>query len=223
MGIQRKTCLAAAVAACLALTLQAAPPPDWAKLASDGALFLPGVSSARIVHFSADWAPIGQDTNSVASQAGYPATVEDQTRFLGRMTVANGGLDLKVSLGGTGSGGATYQAWVRNATPVPTGDLSLTVDLPADLFGGKALALGDGDFVLPAQFAEATWQKHVDGAGGAVIPLDDGRKLTIRGGSSVLVQDNRKYGSATFSLRFRFTPAGGDLTEANLALQITLQ
>ncbi len=223
MSFSRKTCLAAAIGGCLAFTAQAAPPPDWAKLASDGALFLPGVSSARIVHFSADWAPVGQDVNSVTVQEGYPATVDGQTRFLGRMAVANGGLDLKVSLGGTASGGAAYQAWVRNATPVPTGDLSLTVELPADLYGGKALVLGDGDHVLPAQYAEATWQKHVDGGGGAVIPLADGRKLTIRGGSSLLVQDNRKFGSSTFSLRFRFTPAGGDLTEANVSLQITMQ
>jgi hypothetical protein len=110
---------------------------------------------------------------------------------------------------------------VRNATPVPTGELALLVRLSGAAGRSFTLLNGIESYVLPEQFNESTWQKCT--GGDVSIILADGKLLRIKGGKNLLIQDDRKYGNDTVQMRFRFEPGDGDIGEASLDLHITLQ
>lgn len=213
------------VAVAMGGSVLAGPLPEWAKLYNDGTLAMPpGVSASGIAHFGPDWQGMTvQDPTVVTAQQGYPMTADGQIRFMGRMVIGQepSGFDLKVSLEPDAEGGFRYRAMVRNATPVPTGELALVIPLSGASGRSFTLLNGIENHVLPELFNESTWQK---GTGGDVsFTLTDGRLLRIKGGKNLLIQDNRKYGTDTVSLRFRFEPSEGDIGEASIDLHITLQ
>jgi len=213
------------VAVAMGGSVLAGPLPEWAKLYSDGTMAMPpGISASGIVHFGPDWQGMTvQEPTTVTAQQGYPVTADGQVRFMGRMVLGQEptGLDLKISLAPDAEGGFHYRAMVRNATPVPTGELAFLVRLSGAAGRSFTLLNGLESHVLPEQFNESTWQKCT--GGDVSIILADGKLLRIKGGKNLLIQDDRKYGNDTVQMRFRFEPGDGDIGEASLDLHITLQ
>ena len=104
-------------------------------------------------------------------------------------------------------------------TPVQLMALHATMSIPGTLREFSA----DGKKVrLPEEYREqCVFNRSIRTLS---ISLAGGRLLTISGSPlRVVIQDNRKFGAPTFSIRFQFTPAQGKLTKSSLSLRFRLQ
>lgn len=203
----------------LATAFCAAAGPDAFKFNKDGSLAVDGIP-AKIIHFDPGWGLTSQGDGSVAPEAGYPKEEGGVWIFKGKFSVKGGVFSLEERASKLSGNSISYEASVKSEQPVPTKELALCLSLPVESFAGRTLDIGGEKVSLPVEFNEVV-VKSKAAFGSFTLPCQ-ATKMRVEGDGSVLVQDDRKFEAQSYSLRFRFTPSAGDLTESRIKLKMDL-
>ncbi|MDX9980256.1 MAG: hypothetical protein RBU25_09560, partial [Lentisphaeria bacterium] len=135
-----------------------------------------------------------QESNAVAGHFPTPANCRGELAFAADIRAVEGALELAYSLRFT------------EATEITGAYVSLF--LPVKLFAGQSVELlgGESKAVLPAETGAGTLLSGR--APGLFVGGETGLAVTMSAPGSVLVQDNRKYGSDQYELRFALFGSG---------------
>lgn len=110
-----------------------------------------------------------------------------------------------------------YQAEVSFTEPAELASLSLETCLPVGKYAGITLKINNNAFVLPKEPGEMLL--YIGRAASLELPSSNGT-ITFRGDFELHIQDNRSFGQPSYTLRIRFTPGYGKITNASLALTV---
>lgn len=162
---------------------------------------LPGLRAAVSMH-GPDWSNAStagatlakQEPNAVAGHFATPANCRGELAFATDIKAVEGALELAYSLRFT------------EATEITGAYVSLF--LPVKLFAGQSVELlgSEGKAALPAEPGAGTLLSGR--APGIFIGGETGLAVTMSAPGSVLVQDNRRYGSDQYELRFALFGSG---------------
>ncbi len=206
--------LATALAAATAAEL-----PAWIRMEPSGELLLDGRLAMRIIHFNETWHMTAQDASSVTAAPGFPAAAAGRLEFKGQMRLPSGAVRISETGTGTDEGGVDLKAVVSADAPFFCNELAWMIALPADAYAGKTLRLGGQEHVLAKEFVESGFQHFAANSGTLELPLP-GFRLRVSGVADLLIQDDRKFGAESFSVRIRFAPSAGNLGLATSSLQL---
>lgn len=192
-----------------------APPadfPEGIRLKPDGS-FLFGDGEFIIQNYNAGWSPAGNSSwknRSSRTDAG-------SWSLSATMPVDGNNGNVSESLRPSGPQTFELSASVKFDPPARINALHGAFYFPAV---ATTLTIDGKPFELPAEYRE----HHLlpDGRGSSItIPLAGGRKLTISAPRPFrfTIQDHRKYGTPSFSIRLPFTKSSGEIADSSLALQ----
>ena len=192
-----------------------APPadfPEGIRLKPDGS-FLFGDGEFIIQNYNAGWSPAGNSSwknRSSRTDAG-------SWSLSATMPVDGNNGNVSESLRPSGPQTFELSALVKFDPPARINALHGAFYFPAV---ATTLTIDGKPFELPAEYRE----HHLlpDGRGSSItIPLAGGRKLTISAPRPFrfTIQDHRKYGTPSFSIRLPFTKSSGEIADSSLALQ----
>lgn len=175
----------------------------------------------KLTHWSPSFQVVMQD-RGVKVDEGFPKRSAERFETAGLFETRTGALRLLQVASAEGDGGARLEYRASSDEPVKTGELSLSFSLQAGDFAGRELVLGNKTLVLPAK-----WEKTVlfgqSGLERLVIPLPSGARLTIEGPLELRLQDDREFNVSAFSIRIKFQPGKGEITESSLMLRFRLE
>jgi len=207
--------LATALAAATAADL-----PAWIRMEPSGELLLDGRLAMRIIHFDETWHMTAQDAATVTATPGFPAASTDRIEFKGQLRLPSGAaVRISESLTAADADGVALKAVVSADAPFFSNELSWLISLPAGTYAEKTLRIGGQEHVLSKDFAEAGFQHFAANPGTVELPLP-GFRLRLANVADLLIQDDRKFGAETFSVRLRFAPSAGNLGLATSSLQL---
>lgn len=110
------------------------------------------------------------------------------------------------------------QAKLTFPRPVRTARIMLETTLPNASYDGESLQINGRPVLLPEKFTENSKVLLFQGkVSSLVIPMKNSQ-LHLRGDFSLHLQDNRKWKFPGYSLRILFTPADGEVQQAELGL-----
>ncbi len=203
------------LAAAAALSLPAAELPDGVQFNKDGS-FRVGDAEFIIQNYSPSWSPsansswkdrkdkLGKDGLSLSATM----RVGTQPAAVTETITPTGENSFSLKFDAKFAEKATVNA-LHGAFMVPAGAMTITVD-------GKAVK-------LPADYKEVSVYSNSK-AKEVTFEVAGGNRITVSGNPlKLMVQDNRKFGGETFSLRFGATPNSGQMTEAALALDFKVE
>lgn len=105
--------------------------------------------------------------------------------------------------------------------PVRTAGIMLETTLSNLSFGGESLRINGRNIVLPKTFSEKDKAILFQGRASDLTIRLQNSLLHFQGNFSLHLQDNRKWNFPGYSLRILFTPADGEVEQAELAVTIS--
>jgi hypothetical protein len=189
------------------------------KLGANGVIQI-GDISAEVGHFDGNWTVSEQHDVFKASGSNPPASQPSSRVVTGVFTSASGPFNLTERMEAAG-GGVHFSATMASDKPVDTNELHVSFSLPVKLVGGKKAMIDDQPTLLPSEPASQGEAQLIikDGVHKIEIPTPTGT-LIVTGDLSMLLQDDREWNEARFSLRLNFSPASGQLKESKIEFQM---
>ena len=198
----------------LQLPLGAATLPDAVTFRGDGS-FQIGDAEFRFQQFTADWSP--GDNRSWRNRKGSvrPDGVELTAKLPPQF--ASGSVTESIRPAGPRSFDVKLQ--VKFPDAVSLGSLHGVITLPRQ--SRTVLVDGKPETLLAASGKTVLLRRK---ATSLLLPVANGYQVTVTGSPlNLLVQDNRKFGTESLSIRFKATPDAGAMTEATLNLRFTVE
>jgi hypothetical protein len=184
---------------------------DWIKFNPSGDFLIGGKIKGEIRYYGPDWDLQVQGKKSIKINR------KDGLNIHGIFTTRAGeNFDFEEKISKITKNKLTYSAVMKNKDGVDTKQLCLSIGLP--LGACKAVMVDDKKINLPEKFKKMSVLGTCP-AKKLVLQLPDG-KLLIQGDLKVMIQDNRKFKSETFSIRFNFSQSKGKVTDSSINLQI---
>jgi hypothetical protein len=189
------------------------------KLGPNGVIHI-GEFSAEIGHFDGSWKISEQHDAFQAAEKNPPATQPSSHIISGVYASAAGPFNLTEQMDATDEG-VQFSASMSSDKEVETNELYLSFSLPVKSFGGKTVMVDDQPILLPADPAKQgqALLAAKNGVQKIEIPFPTGT-LTITGNLGLLLQDDREWDNARYSLRLNFSPASGQLKESKLEFRM---
>ncbi len=178
----------------------------------DKGIFRFGEAEFAIQTYNAGWNPFlngawNDRKAEFASDGGLVLT--------GKMNVGGVAGDVTETVRPTGKETFTLNCDVKFPAPAEINAIHGVLQIPA---AATTITVDGKPVRLPAEFKEMTVFR-ADKAKSLTIGLAGGRTLTVTGSPlRIGIQDNRAFGTATFSIRFPFTVASGKISETALSL-----
>ena len=171
-----------------------------------------------VMHYNDQWKMSVMDKNYFRPDTVPLTEMNRNLNWTGEWTVKGGQFHVSEIITPDSGGGLGIIATFSNPAPVPTNNLGFNLSLPADDMSGRTIIMDGVQIRLPevADKIVLTQQKAVR----RIVILVNERMLELRGEFEALIQDNRKFGNNSFSLRIYGVPASGRLTESRLALTV---
>lgn len=198
----------------LQLPLGAATLPDAVTFRGDGS-FQIGDAEFRFQQFTADWSP--GDNRSWRNRKGSvrPDGVELTAKLPPQF--ASGSVTESIRPAGPRSFDVKLQ--VKFPDAVSLGSLHGVITFPRQ--SRTVLVDGKPETLLAASGKTVLLRRK---ATSLRLPVANGYQVTVTGSPlNLLVQDNRKFGTESLSIRFKATPDAGAMTEATLNLRFTVE
>lgn len=171
-----------------------------------------------IMHYNEQWKMSVLDKNSFRPDSVSLAEMNRKLNWTGEWTVKGGQFRVSEIITGNPGGGLDINATFSSPTPAPTNNLGFNLTLPADEMSGRTINMDGVQIRLPegADKIVLAQQKAVR----KIVILVNDRMLELSGEFEALIQDNRKFGINSFSLRIYCVPASGSLTGSRLTLTV---
>ncbi|HSI85783.1 MAG TPA: hypothetical protein VK970_18510 [Candidatus Methylacidiphilales bacterium] len=187
-----------------------------------GGIFNFGGNEFQVKHFDPVWKASVQ--SQLIPEPGFPKVTGDEWELQGKVPVEGAASPLtlteKLKRVDDNSFRVSYLATHPNG--LPTKSLSLTVEIPIDLGASQTVTLDNTASVLPAQFRDVVVLTNPR-VRSITLPARNGDiMITSDVGTmmNVLVQDDRKFGADTFSIRLQFVLNAELMTKGTLAATI---
>ncbi len=187
--------------------------PEWFVPSADGSFRLDGLVHGRIVFFDSNWKMCDQSPSTILSPA------KNGNQFTATFVLHdNAKMALKESAI-VDNGGVRYSVALRSfAGSVNAKQVSLALTLPVDKYAGRTVQINGQPQTLPVDFGKVTLSSAR--VSRVSIPMSSGNLVVSADNEFVyLIQDNRKYNSSNYELRFLLAPSSGDITEASINLK----
>lgn len=195
--------------------------PAWLKIGPHGQIEIDNAKFA-VTHYGKDWKRKSQSDRAVVPDAGFPKKDGNLWNLKGKFLTASGGNFLfDEKLDKISADSVNYLASVTNQEGIYTESLSLQIELQIAGMAGRKVQIDGKDVVFPLDFNTEKWM--ITTKGGVKdfnLPLMSGR-LSVKGDFSLIIQDNRKFNSNTYSVRISFNPAKGEIKDSTLKLAIS--
>lgn len=191
----------------------------------DGVLDI-GPLYAEVNHYDASWALAQQHDRFRRDPTPPPPAARRgaaRTEVIGGVLTTARGPARLVERVERAAGGIHYSAVFTSAKPVPTNELAMAFLLPLSAFGGKTIRVDGQALVLPAA-PRPKGQAHIltrNDVREVVLPMPTGA-LIVTGHFNFLVQDDREWGDARYSMRLHFSPASGPISTSRIDLRMVL-
>jgi hypothetical protein len=204
----------------IAQTTQPANSVDLAsgfKLRPTGGIDI-GDIYAEVVYFDADWQET-EEHDVFQPQIQSPDAKSHVAT--GAFAVPKGSFTLTEHITAI-DGGIRFTADVAADKEIQCNELSLALNLPVSLVGGKKITV-DGEAVNMPMEPAKQGEAHIfdkEGAKQIDIPTATGT-LTLSGNFSILIQDDREWGDARYGLRLQFSPGSGPIKASKIEVKMT--
>lgn len=160
--------------------------------------------------FDENWTGSGNKFADIKITQGNPSVCEGKIKFPGHDQ------DFRETISRTASGFALAGHYTLPPANIKTA--CLTLILPSN--DGITLQIDGKDLPLPEKFDRLVLA-HNQNVQKAEVQLADGKRLTVSGGFTLTVQDNRKFGNDNFSLRFHCQTLTAETAEIALDFAFT--
>ncbi len=196
----------AAVAA--AMALPAAELPSHVKFNDDGS-FRIADATFYIQSYNGNWTP--------SLNTAWKNRTGKLDRFTATMNVGNQAGDVVYGIKPVAENEFEVDFFVKFPQPTQLNALHGVLMIPA---AGQTITVDGKTIALPKNEKEVSVY-HNSKAKELSISVAGGNSITFRGDPlRVAVQDNRKFGNSTFSIRFTAAPGSGQITESRLQLKV---
>lgn len=201
---------------------QAAAPrlPELLTASASGAFVLDSVVF-EIYHIT-DTGKMFMQHEGIRQADGSPHLADELVELNGIIPSPNGTFDIHETLRPTGPNAFKYETTLHSAAGLPTNFLALHAILPAERYAGQNVVVDGAIVALPEKVGGGSELLRKPFANKALIATPGGI-ITIEGPVDLLVQDDRRYNTDTFTLRFHFTPSNGVVKDAKLKLKISFR
>lgn len=206
----------------LGMFFSACAAQNWYTIRESGDLRFGDDSPAFIDFRPADWKKQGrQNGDSIRPDQGFPNTESNSWQLAGNFRVPGGVWLFTEKIAREDAG--TFQAdWtVSSAVPIPTGLLSLNIELPVGRMAGYCLRYGEKAFTLPV---DALPGKHnlivSQKTNELILPMRD-FDVKITGDITFSMLDARSMpgGWGNYIVRLHFSPGHGKISSSGLSLK----
>ncbi len=199
------------LAALAATGIGAAAMPPGIRL-DDKGTFRFGEAEFVIQTYNAGWSPF---TNGSWSDRKVERGADGSFTLTGKMKVSGITGDVTEIIRSTGKDSFTVECKTLFPSPAQVNAIHGALIIPAV---ATTITVDGKERQLPAEYKDMM-VFHTNNAKSMTITLAGGRVLTVTGSPlKIAIQDNRKFGGETFSIRFPFTPSSGKITESALSL-----
>jgi hypothetical protein len=189
-----------------ALSLQA---DEFIKFSASGELLIDGNVKCQLRHFGPNWRIQAQSEKSVNINE------KDISSIAGVFTVKSGEkFDFEESLQKVSKNKVVFDACLKNKDGVETKQLYMGIEIPVGKSSG--LIIDGKKLEFPKEYDKMSLFSG-SSVTQLVYQLPDYR-LIIEGDLNMMVQDNRKFGSESFAIRFNFTPSRGQIKDSSVKL-----
>jgi hypothetical protein len=188
------------------------------KLRTNGLLDIDDIYT-EISFYDGNWTIAQQHDRFQPGPATQPSS-PNVYDLSGTLATTPGDLKIDEHVTKADDGSIKYVATVSSAKEIQTNELSLAFLLPTKSFGGKQIVIDQQPIALPAEPAQkgAAVLQAMDDVEQVELPLAKGDKLAISGHFKLLIQDDREWGDARYSMLLYFTPGSGDIKESKIEL-----
>jgi hypothetical protein len=189
------------------------------KLRTSGGIDI-GDLYAEVVQFDDNWKEV-EEHDVFQPTVQTPATQPSSKVLTGDFAVAPGTFKLTEQIDPTDTG-IHFSATMSSDKALATNEMSVALNLPVAIFGGKQIMVDQQAVPMPAQPA-AKGEPHIfdkEDVKQIDLPTPAGTLTIIGDGLSILVQDDREWGDQRYGLRIHFTPADGPITSSKIDLQM---
>jgi hypothetical protein len=171
----------------------------------------------EVNYYDAKWT-IAQQHDKFVPTSAVPATQPSVHEISGVLSTAAGPSNYSERVEAI-DGGIKYSAQLTSEKPLATNELSMAFLLPLKSFGSKMLTVDQAATVLPMEAAKKGQARIVEKDQAHEVDLvAPGGTLVIMGNFGFLIQDDREWGDARYSMRLLFTPGSGQINESKIEL-----
>lgn len=189
------------------------------EVSSKGSLKLGELTLSATCYEAGSWKAVSQEDSRfrISSRSGDAADFRLQGSFVLPGLPEN---SFEETVCRKSSGAWSYRAKIRFCSPAELAQAGLAARLPVGTFCGRKLLVNGREIALPQEYRQGKthtiFNKQVSEA---VLPLSECR-VVLRGNFSLLLQDDRAFGSDNYTLRLLFTPPRGKMTESTVEIEI---
>jgi hypothetical protein len=167
----------------------------------------------QVVHFDSKWAQSSQGGDTTPDR-GYPRR-NDGWELSGVMQTRSGAFAYQQRVTRVSDTASVYEAVTSSDVGITSSQLALEVSLPVTSYSGETLIVDGRPLVLEPGF----WQTSTDAR---VVQIATKSGTVVLEGADgpikIVVQDNKRFGSANYSVRLEFAPGSGVITQGRLKL-----
>ncbi|OGV41130.1 MAG: hypothetical protein A2X48_12280 [Lentisphaerae bacterium GWF2_49_21] len=189
------------------------------KLYKDGTFEIDELKGA-IIHYNTEWGMSMQNDKSITPDAGYPKKEGNANILKGKFTVKDGAYEILEKIEILSPSSLSYECTLKTDKQIPTNEISLQFSLPVEFYSGRKVEIGTDKLILPPEFLDKVQVVSKEKFGKFSLSCPNS-KFTIEGDGGILVQDNRKFGMESYTVRVRFSSAANEGAEPKISLKIS--
>jgi hypothetical protein len=190
------------------------------KLRTTGGVDIGDSIYAEVVQFDENWKEV-EEHDIYHPDVEAPTSQPSSKLLTGDFPVSSGTFKLTEQIDPTDSG-IHFTATMANDKGLATNEMSVALNLPVSVFGGKQIMV-DGEAVPMPAAPAPKGDPHIfdkEDAKQIDLPTPSGTLTIIGDNMSILVQDDREWGDQRYGLRIHFTPGDGQITSSKIDLQM---
>ena len=196
----------------LAQEVKALPP--WIKVNEKGSLKIKDIQG-ELVHFNKNW------KRSTQKEGNFQVIKDKENQAFKAEWNLDKIIEVSETLKAINNNAISYETLFTAKEDIPTNTLCLSLNLPVNSFAGRTILFNDNKISLPVSYEKMILfsNKNIHKLSFVV----DSKKLTIEGNWDVLLQDNRKFNTETYSIRLMCSPSRGNIRNSSLKAKISLE
>ncbi|HBC87075.1 MAG TPA: hypothetical protein DCZ94_08985 [Lentisphaeria bacterium] len=175
-----------------------------------------------LAHWSDKWQYSDQKWGALKAEPGYPLKKDAslQVKGIWQLKDGIGSFNTNLVISSVNASSFEYEINLQSQEPVNSRLVCLSLVLPAPVFAGKEIFLGDNKLSLPDKLSGEKISQ-MGKIHKITIPMK-GKTLVIEGDYEAGVFDDRAYKTDMFSIKINLLPSSGGIKESRLKLKLNL-